>query len=215
MAQSFLHCVTRSSPVSKGRLRYMPDFGFVMLVFACCFILRCPADAMSRPGETGRGSLTREAMIQDVQDVADLLMSLSSKQDSVSAAYGHALRGACKSSGPPPPPSSTASKTGSRNARVSASSRGSPHSAGLGVIQHSGGGETRGPMFTAEEADGIVYGTLDPGQEAVHGFDGQMNADQNVSVAQTVDDCPTPWYGTCVDTPGGVLLDALSVPWQF
>ncbi|SPO06199.1 uncharacterized protein DNG_08888 [Cephalotrichum gorgonifer] len=215
MTQSFLHCVTKSSPVSKGRLKYMPDFGFVMLVFACCFILRYPAEAMSRHREDGQGFLTRAAVIQDVQDVADLLTSLSSKQDSVSAAYGRALRGACISSRAPPSPNSTASGMEPRNGRASATSRRTSHTTGLDVIQHGGGGGMRGPILTDEGAEGMVYGTLGPGQEDVQGFYGQMDADQSVPGARAEDDIPTPWYGTCIDTPSGLLLDALSVPWQF
>ncbi|KAH6658788.1 hypothetical protein F5X68DRAFT_72577 [Plectosphaerella plurivora] len=99
-ARAFLHCITETSPVSKGRMRYMADFGFVMLVFVCAFVLRllshCRADLDQVGMTASEAAALRAALINDVREVADLLTSLSPSEASVIAAYGQALRGACR-----------------------------------------------------------------------------------------------------------------------
>lgn len=220
MARSFLHCITKASPVSKGRLKYMQDFGFVMLVFACCFILRFAAETLTEScGGTREGGdrepLTKEAVIQDVRDVADLLTSLSSKQDSVAAAYGRALHEACKSLEPSASPPSMASRTQSRNGIASTPFRETVRSTGSDATQHGGSDEAGAPTLAGEDAEGMVYGSLGRGQEPFQGFYRQINVGEGMSDARAEGGCVAPWYGTYVDGPSGLLLDALSVPWQY
>ncbi|RYC91540.1 hypothetical protein BFJ63_vAg5551 [Fusarium oxysporum f. sp. narcissi] len=90
-AQEFIRCITKLSPVSKGNIKYMCDFGFVMLVYACCYVLQlfdcdkpCAFEA-----------LHRSACLADIKDVADLLKSISPAAGAATSAYGRALEAAC------------------------------------------------------------------------------------------------------------------------
>lgn len=83
-AQDFLHCVLRLSPVSKERMRYMCDFGFVMIAYACLFILQSTRSTTLRDYKT--------ELLRDVQDAASLLQSFSAKKNVRPTIYGYALQ---------------------------------------------------------------------------------------------------------------------------
>ncbi|EGU83094.1 hypothetical protein FOXB_06401 [Fusarium oxysporum f. sp. conglutinans Fo5176] len=90
-AQEFIRCITKLSPVSKGNIKYMCDFGFVMLVYACCYVLQLFDCDKSCAFET----LHRSACLADIKDVADLLKSISPAAGAATSAYGRALEAAC------------------------------------------------------------------------------------------------------------------------
>ncbi|KAF5261290.1 hypothetical protein FOXYS1_8035 [Fusarium oxysporum] len=90
-AQEFIRCITKLSPVSKGNIKYMCDFGFVMLVYACCYVLQLFDFDKSCAFET----LHRSACLADIKDVADLLKSISPAAGAATSAYGRALEAAC------------------------------------------------------------------------------------------------------------------------
>lgn len=90
-AQEFIRCITKLSPVSKGNIKYMCDFGFVMLVYACCYVLQLFDCDKSCEFQT----LHRSACLADIKDVADLLKSISPAAGAATSAYGRALEAAC------------------------------------------------------------------------------------------------------------------------
>ncbi|EXK43418.1 hypothetical protein FOMG_06033 [Fusarium oxysporum f. sp. melonis 26406] len=89
-AQEFIRCITKLSPVSKGNIKYMCDFGFVMLVYACCYVLQLFDCDKSCEFQT----LHRSACLADIKDVADLLKSISPAAGAATSAYGRALEAA-------------------------------------------------------------------------------------------------------------------------
>ncbi|KAF5584440.1 hypothetical protein FPCIR_8669 [Fusarium pseudocircinatum] len=90
-AQEFIRCITNLSPVSKGNIKYMCDFGFVMLVYACCYVLQRSDCDESCAFETPH----RNTCLADIKDVADLLKSISPAAGAATSAYGRALEAAC------------------------------------------------------------------------------------------------------------------------
>ncbi|PCD37124.1 hypothetical protein AU210_005628 [Fusarium oxysporum f. sp. radicis-cucumerinum] len=90
-AQEFIRCITKLSPVSKGNIKYMCDFGFVMLVYACCYVLQLFDCDKSCAFE----ALHRSACLADIKDVVDLLKSISPAAGAATSAYGRALEAAC------------------------------------------------------------------------------------------------------------------------
>ncbi|KAH6712484.1 hypothetical protein BKA61DRAFT_553917 [Leptodontidium sp. MPI-SDFR-AT-0119] len=87
-ACDFLQCTTHLPPMSKDKLRYLCDFGFVMMAYVCVFILRA-IRANVVP-------LDRTADLhQDVTDVARLMQSFSAKDFARPAIYGRALEKLC------------------------------------------------------------------------------------------------------------------------
>ncbi|KAH7111237.1 hypothetical protein EDB81DRAFT_703932 [Dactylonectria macrodidyma] len=168
-ARAFLHCMTQISPIAKGRIRYMCDFGFVMLVSACCYILKAVEPSRTELLD----SSLQSASIQDVREVADLLQSLSS-QEATTGAYGRALEGACDAL--------------SRCKPINPPRKGRPD---VGEGQAVSSPRSAGDAFGHADGDGDMASA-----PAVFG-------DEQVS-----------WFGSITDIPGGVLLDALSVPWQ-
>lgn len=200
--RAFLHCITKASPVIKGRVKYMPEFGFVMLVFVCCFILRALEPIRH---STSRGKETKvhldpslkAAVVQDVEDVADLLISLSHTRESVTAAYGRALQGACKSLGAECP--SVYAVGVSRPPQANSASPLTPT-----------GGDF---LFSSIDATGTERAM---GQMVYEPFDSQTGIEalyQQPGADQQDDPDAIPWYGNFVDASGGMLLDALSMPY--
>jgi hypothetical protein len=216
MARSFLHCITKTSPVSKGRLTYMPDFGVVMLVFVCCFVLRSPTLEPTEgilAGEAGAGQepVDRAAVIRDILDVADLLTSFSSKDGSIAAAYGRALHEACRSQRVSAFPPSVG------GARSETPVRAASHSAGPYVNGLDGSGET-GAVGLAHDGpdEGVTgYGSLYQDEGGIQGVPAHINANRHMPDAQPEENYPTPWYGTSVGMPSGLLLDTLTTPWEY
>ncbi|KAF2018792.1 hypothetical protein BU24DRAFT_418347 [Aaosphaeria arxii CBS 175.79] len=90
-AQTFVQTVTQASPISKDRLRYMCDFGFVMVAYACLFILKAAnADAFYD---------RRPELIKDVEAAASLLQSFGTNNTIRPAIYGYTLQKLCAEGG--------------------------------------------------------------------------------------------------------------------
>ncbi|OAL46512.1 hypothetical protein IQ07DRAFT_634756 [Pyrenochaeta sp. DS3sAY3a] len=91
VAQAFLHCLTRLSPIAKDRLRYMCDFGFVMISYACLFILRATKSPFN--------ANWKAELVGDVSEAAALMLSFSAKKSDRPAIYGYALEKLCQGEG--------------------------------------------------------------------------------------------------------------------
>lgn len=87
-AQAFLHCLIRLSPISKDRLRYMCDSGFVMISYACLFILRASRSPLP--------TKWKAKLLGDVSEAAALMLSFSAKKRDRPAIYGYALQKLCQ-----------------------------------------------------------------------------------------------------------------------
>ncbi|OAL46521.1 hypothetical protein IQ07DRAFT_153692 [Pyrenochaeta sp. DS3sAY3a] len=85
LAQAFLSHTTSASPILRDRLRYMCDFGFVMISYVCFFLLRMYL-AEETHGFYGIASL------QTVADAAQMMKSFNSNTTSRPAIYGCILQ---------------------------------------------------------------------------------------------------------------------------
>lgn len=84
-------CMLRSiqglSPVSKDRLRYISDFGFVMMAYPCLFILQAYQTAtLLLPDEE------RDRDFGVVSSIANLMVGLALNSNHCSAVYGSSLQ---------------------------------------------------------------------------------------------------------------------------
>lgn len=88
-ATAFLQQITRMSPFQKDTLRHVPDFGFVLLTYSSVFVLNLLGKDAGLAEPCG---LSREGIINDVLDVAELMRSFgrSSPEN-----YGRALQRMC------------------------------------------------------------------------------------------------------------------------
>ncbi|KAH6985211.1 hypothetical protein EDB80DRAFT_869217 [Ilyonectria destructans] len=172
-ARAFLHCNTQMSPIAKGRIRYMCDFGF------------------------------------DVRQVADLLKSLSS-QEATTGAYGRALEGACDALSRCKP---IISPRKGRPDVGEGQEVSSPRPAGV-AFGHADGRDADTAQFGQDAAHEMCDGTLNFGFHDSIGQQGRGIDGGMASAPALFGDEQVSWFESITDIPGGVLLDALSVPWQ-
>lgn len=85
LAKAFLSLTNSASPISKERLRYLSDFAFVMISYACLLLFR-----LCHVEETNR--LDGTAPLQAVADAAQLMRSFDSNTTSRPAIYGCILQ---------------------------------------------------------------------------------------------------------------------------
>lgn len=97
-AQEFIRCLTALSPISKERLRYMCDYGFVMVAYACVFVIRAVAAAAE--AAVVFGAQKRRKLLDAVADAAALMQSYSANRATRPAVYGYALDRLCAASVP-------------------------------------------------------------------------------------------------------------------
>ncbi|KAG8157137.1 hypothetical protein KVR01_013127 [Diaporthe batatas] len=95
-AQEFIRCMTALSPISKERLRYMCDYGFVMVAYACVFVIRSIAAA----AEAVLAGAQRRKLLDAVMDAAALMQSYSANKGTRPSVYGYALDRLCATSVP-------------------------------------------------------------------------------------------------------------------
>jgi hypothetical protein len=91
-AQCFVGYMTRLSPIAKYRLRYMCDYGFVMIAYACVFIIRALSASTE---EAVVVEARRRELLGNVIDAAALMQSYMASKESRPAVYGHALDKLC------------------------------------------------------------------------------------------------------------------------
>ncbi|KAJ4178722.1 hypothetical protein NW767_014795 [Fusarium falciforme] len=196
-AQAFLQCITKLSPVSKGRIKYMCDFGFVMLVSVCCYILQA-LDAL----KTQLVDVSHQAScLDDIGDVADLLKSISSAPNASTTACGRALEAACDKF----------------STFISPAARGRANQEG-----EWGGGQAFGAVDQAKSNPLAEPGHVGPKTVSIrqpsHGLDADCGMQQGDATIETaaglLGDDGLPWFGVMSDIPGGGLPDTLCIAWQ-
>ncbi|KAM5352981.1 hypothetical protein ACJ41O_005703 [Fusarium nematophilum] len=202
-AQAFLHCITKLSPVSKGRIKYMCDFGFVMLVSVCCYILQALDALKTQPLDASH----QAPYLGDIGDVADLLKSISSAPDAATTAYGRALEAACDKF----------------------STFISPPARGRGDQEEEwGAGQAFDSNVAVDRANNsplVEPGHVGPKAVSIHQPSQGLDADYSIQQGPATDgamdtaagllgDDRLPWFGAMSDIPGGDLLDTLCMPWQ-
>lgn len=94
-AQKFLRFIASMSPMAKERMKYMCEFGYVIVVFVSCFVLRAIKSSRSLNDNSGPVSILLQDLIRHVRDIASFLKSVSTLKSCAIRAYGCALEGAC------------------------------------------------------------------------------------------------------------------------
>lgn len=87
-AQAVLNFITAASPVAKEQYRYLTDFGFVMNLDLCVFILKA-----IRAGSVANG----DELLAQVSEVARFMQFAGTDKYARPAIYGHALSQMCLS----------------------------------------------------------------------------------------------------------------------
>jgi hypothetical protein len=88
-AHDFLQCMRGLSPIAKDRLRYMGDFGFVLMAYVCLYVLRPLESNTIVPAR-------RVGFLQLVDELGALMQSLGPQTNTRPSVYGVAIRSMCK-----------------------------------------------------------------------------------------------------------------------
>ncbi|CRG91031.1 putative transcriptional regulatory protein PB1A11,04c [Talaromyces islandicus] len=88
-AHDFLQWITSLSPISRDRLRYLCDFGFVLMAYVCLYVLRALRNGVVRPR-------CKPDFLILVHEVAALMQSFGARADTRPIVYGCALEVMCK-----------------------------------------------------------------------------------------------------------------------
>ncbi|OJI95833.1 hypothetical protein ASPVEDRAFT_119842 [Aspergillus versicolor CBS 583.65] len=88
-AHDFLQSMRGLSPIAKDRLRYMGDFGFVLMAYGCLYVLRALESNTIVPAR-------RVGFLQLVDELGALMQSLGPQTNTRPSVYGVAIRSMCK-----------------------------------------------------------------------------------------------------------------------